>query len=82
MNVQPNSPEETTSGATAQESRRDSVRVRVVRSQVVIGSVLAATGGAAFGHAWTVQVATWWWVGGISLLAGALVLLSAVYTRR
>ena len=80
--MQSNSLEETTPGVTPQQSRPDSVRVRVVGGRVVIGSVLAATGGAAFGHAWTVQVATWWWVGAISLLGGALVLLSAVYTRR
>jgi hypothetical protein len=70
-------PEQTTTGVTDQASR-----VSVVWGRVILGFVLSATGGAAFGHAWTAQIATWWWLGGISLLAGALMLLSVAYARR
>ena len=79
--MQSESLEETPSGATSQESRRDATRVSVVWGRVVVGFILSTAGGVAFGHAWTVQVATWWWVGAISLLAGVLLLLSAAYAR-
>jgi hypothetical protein len=67
---------------TAVDVRGREARVSVVWGRVIVGFVLSATGGAAFGHAWTVQVATWWWLGGMSLLAGGLLLLSVAYARR
>jgi hypothetical protein len=57
-------------------------RVSVIWGRVVLGFILSTTGGAAFGHAWTVQATTWWWLGAVSALAGALLLLSAAYVRR
>jgi hypothetical protein len=53
----------------------------VVWARVVIGLVLGAAGGVAFGHAWTSESAPWWWVGAISLLTGVLLLLSGLYAR-
>ena len=79
--MQSGSLEEAASAATGQESGRDATRVSVVWSRVILGFVLSTIGGAAFGHAWTVQVATWWWVGAMSLLSGVLLLLSAAYAR-
>jgi hypothetical protein len=79
--MEPTGSAEMTSGAREQESRPTAVRVSVVWGRVVLGFLLSAIGGVAFGHAWTVQVATWWWVGAVSLLAGALLLLSVVYAR-
>lgn len=76
------SPEQTTTGAKQQQSRGGAARVSVVWGKVIVGFVLSATGGAAFGHAWTVQIAAWWWLGAMSLLAGGLLLLSVVYARR
>lgn len=55
--------------------------VAVLWARVILGIVLAATGGLAFGHAWSSESAPWWAVGGITLLAGALLVLSGVYAR-
>ncbi len=76
------SPEQTTTRAKDEGSRGAATWVSVVWGRVIVGFLLSATGGAAFGHAWTVQVAAWWWLGAISLLAGALLLLSVAYARR
>jgi len=53
----------------------------VLWGRVIVGLSLAVAGGVAFGHAWTREYAPLWWVGGISLLTGILVLLSVVYAR-
>ena len=79
--MEPRGTGEMTSGVQGQESGRSGARTSVVWSRVVVGFLLSATGGAAFGHAWTVQVAAWWWLGAVSLLAGGLLLLSAAYAR-
>jgi hypothetical protein len=71
-------PEQTTTEAQP----KGASRVNVVWGKVVLGFILSTTGGAAFGHAWTVQATTWWWLGAVSALAGALLLLSAAYVRR
>jgi hypothetical protein len=55
--------------------------VVVVWARVVMGLILGALGGVAFGHAWTNSSAPWWWVGAISLLGGVLLLLSGLYAR-
>jgi len=57
------------------------VWVIVVWARVVMGLILGAVGGVAFGHAWTNSSAPWWWVGAISLLGGVLLLLSGLYAR-
>ena len=36
----------------------------------------------AFGHAWVARHAIWWWVGVLSVLAGVLLVLSAVSATR
>jgi hypothetical protein len=41
--------------------------------------VLAAVSGVTFGHAWTIEQGGWWWVGGMTLLAAVLFILSAMY---
>jgi len=64
---------------TAQE--RDVVWMVLVWGRVVVGLVLAATGGVAFGHAWTREYAPLWWVGAITLLVGILLVLSGLYAR-
>ncbi len=76
------SSEQRTSNVTGQQSGGDAGRVSVVWGRVIVGFVLSATGGAAFGHAWTAQISAWWWLGGMSLLAGGLLLLSVAYARR
>jgi hypothetical protein len=45
--------------------------------RVGLGTALAATAGAAFGHAWSVVDREWWWVGAMTALAGALAVLAA-----
>ncbi len=55
--------------------------IAVVWGRVVVGLVLAGTGGAAFGHAWTTENTPMWWVGGITLLVGILFVLSGIYAR-
>lgn len=55
--------------------------VTVVWARVVVGLGLAAIGGVAFGHAWTNDRGPMWWVSGITLLSGILLLLSGLYAR-
>jgi uncharacterized protein (DUF433 family) len=57
------------------------VWVVVVWGRVVLGLALAGTGGAAFGHAWANVNTPMWWVGGITLLVGILLVLSGVYAH-
>jgi hypothetical protein len=57
------------------------VWVVVVWGRVVLGLLLAGTGGMAFGHAWTNENTPMWWVGGITLLVGILLVLSGIYAR-
>lgn len=57
------------------------VWVVVVWGRVVLGLLLAGTGGMAFGHAWTNENTPMWWVGGITLLVGLLLVLSGIYAR-
>jgi hypothetical protein len=82
MVMQTGNSEQRTSNVTGQQPQGGAGRVSVVWGRVIVGFVLSATGGAAFGHAWTAQTATWWWLGGMSLLAGGLLLLSVAYARR
>jgi hypothetical protein len=65
----------------AAQADRDVVWAIVVWGRVVLGLILGAIGGVAFGHAWTNESAPMWWVGATSLLAGILVLLSGLYAR-
>lgn len=55
-------------------------RKRARWERPVLGAALAGTAGAALGHAWTGE-APWWWVGAVSVLAGALAALSAHYRQ-
>jgi len=79
--VTPDSREPT--GVEAQPAGAESrvAWVVVVWARVVMGLILGAVGGVAFGHAWTNSSAPWWWVGAISLLGGVLLLLSGLYAR-
>jgi len=52
-----------------------------VWGRVLGGLALAATGGVAFGHAWAQQSTQFWILGGVTLLAGALLVLSWLYAR-
>ncbi len=72
---------EQTSEAEARGAGSSIVWAVVVWARVVVGLILGAAGGVAFGHAWTSESAPWWWVGAISLLAGILLLLSGMYAR-
>ena len=47
----------------------------------MVGLTLAAVGGVAFGHAWTLENAPFWWVGAVTLLAGCLLVVSGLYAR-
>jgi hypothetical protein len=47
-----------------------------------IGLILAAISGVTFGHAWAADVSTWWWAGGMTLLAAVLFILSSLYAPR
>jgi hypothetical protein len=55
--------------------------VAVLWARAILGIVLAAIGGVAFGQAWANESVPWWAVGGITLLAGALLVLSGLYAR-
>ncbi len=55
--------------------------VAVLWGRVIVGLALAATGGVAFGHAWTNEDMPMWWVGGISLCVGVLLVLSGAYAK-
>lgn len=46
-----------------------------------VGLALAALSGIAFGHAITSHQGTGWWTGLVTLLCGALLILSTVYAR-
>lgn len=62
-------------------SKKEPVWVVVVWGRIVVGLLLASVGGVAFGHAWTAENTSLWWVGAISLLTGALLVLSGFYAR-
>ncbi len=62
-------------------SGREPVWVVVVWGRIVVGLLLATVGGVAFGYAWTAEDTPLWWVGAISLLTGALLVLSGLYAR-
>lgn len=66
---------------TSSEQGRHIVWIIVVWGRVTIGLAMAAVGGIAFGHAWTHESAPAWWVGAITLLTGALLVLSGLYAR-
>jgi hypothetical protein len=53
-----------------------------VWGRLALGLGLAATGGVAFGHAWTSEHGHLWWVGAVTLLSGVLLVLSGLYSRR
>jgi len=63
------------------EKRRDLMWLAVIWGRVLIGLALAATAGVSFGHAWTEERNSLWWVGAVTLLAGVLLMLSALYAR-
>jgi len=47
-----------------------------------LGMAMGVGGGAAFGHAWVAESPISWWVGVLSVLAGVLLVLSAVSATR
>jgi len=79
MGPEGDAPEQHRSGA--KEVSRAAVWSVVLWARVITGLGLSVAGGVAFGHAWTREYAPLWWVGGISLLTGILVLLSVFYAR-
>lgn len=50
--------------------------------RTALGLVMGVGGGVAFGHAWVARYAISWWVGVLSVLAGVLLVLSAVSATR
>jgi len=68
-------------GHAGSGDRGSALWIAVLWARVILGIVLAATGGLALGQAWTNESAPWWAVGGITLLAGALLVLSGIYAR-
>jgi hypothetical protein len=82
VEIEAMSSDQTATDVTGQQPEGGAGRVSVVWGRVIVGFILSATGGAAFGHAWTAHAATWWWLGAMSLLAGGLLLLSVAYARR
>jgi len=75
------SPREQGSRPSRRKGGGDVVWAVLVWGRVVVGLILAGAGGIAFGHAWTREYAPFWWVGGITLLAGCLLVLSGLYAR-
>ena len=61
--------------------RRELMWLAVIWGRVLVGLTLAATAGVTFGHAWTEERNSLWWVGEVTLLAGVLLMLSALYAR-
>ena len=55
---------------------------KVKWNRMGFGMILAAVAGAVFGHAWTASEPGWWWAGTMTLLCGALLILSSVYARQ
>jgi len=53
----------------------------VIWLRVVLGLLLAGTGGVAFGYAWTNESTSGWGIGGMTLLVGTLLVLSGLYAR-
>jgi len=50
--------------------------------RTAFGLAMGVGGGVAFGHAWVARYAISWWVGALSVLAGVLLVLSAVSATR
>lgn len=75
------SEEETRPTEAGRSRARELLWVVVVWGRLVIGLALAAIAGVVFGHAWTSARGSLWWVGGITLLTGGLLILSCLYTR-
>lgn len=63
-------------------ARHDLTWLAVTWGRIFVGLAMAATSGIAFGRAWTRGDAAFWWVGGISLLLGIVVVASAFQARR
>ena len=61
--------------------REKTTWVAVVWLRVIVGLALAASGGAAMGHAWTSESRPWWGIGGTTLMVGVLLVLSGLYAR-
>ncbi len=51
------------------------------RGRLGFGLFLSATGGVILGHAWTAAETAWWWIGGLTIAAAALLVLSSLYLR-
>ena len=76
---------ETLVGQESEEGKQESVRdvlwITTTWGRVVLGLALAAIAGVSFGHAWTNENTSLWWVGGVTLLTGVLLVLSGLYVR-
>lgn len=66
----------------ADERQPGFVWLVVIWGRVVVGLGLGAIAGVSFGHAWTSEKLSMWFVGAISLLAAVLLVLSALYARK
>src|SRR5574340_1139555 len=82
-------------GETAREEARMAARLSPSRTAMIqdqkpqqqrnrlgVGLALAVLAGVVFGHAITSHETAGWWTGLVTLLCGALLILSTVYARR
>ena len=51
------------------------------RRRLGFGLLLSTTAGVILGHAWTAAEGAWWWIGGLTLLSGVLLVLSSLHIR-
>ncbi len=82
MSGMPGSPAEQGPEVVSRGEGYDLVRTVGVWARVVVGLVLAPTGGVLFGRAWAQESAWFWALGTVALVGGLLLVLSAVYARR
>jgi hypothetical protein len=66
----------------ADEGRQEGLSASAAWGRTALGLVMGVGGGVAFGHAWAARYAISWWVGVLSVLAGVLLVLSAVSATR
>ncbi len=69
-------------GEDAEKEGHRALSAEEIWVRTALGLLMGVGGGVAFGHAWAARYAISWWVGVLSVLAGVLLVLSAVRATR